>query len=502
MPRGRLELSVLGMAAVLGILADALLRAIPWGLNFFIWMAAFSAVVVFHARARQETLSGAGRWLPALVALFALGFVWRDSLALNMLSLLAAVTGLSLIILQAQGVRIGRAGFVEYGLGAAVAGLNAAFGLLPLLFGEAEWKKLLGDRWSQRAMAVARGVLFALPCLLVFGGLFMGADAVFNHIIRKTFRVNFQQVFTHFFVAAFFAWCAAGYLRGMVWGKEIRAIEEKRLPSVSLGALEGAVALGAVDLLFLAFVVVQIRYFFGGAAVVQATTGLTYAEYARRGFFQLFGVAVLVLPLLLVVHWLMAQRGPEGERVFRVLAAVEILLLFVIMASAFQRMRLYQAEYGLTEQRLYATAFMGWLAVVFLWFAVTVLSGRRERFAFGTMVAGFALVILLNVLDPDAIIARTNLARAKTGRSFDARYAARLSADAVPEIVAALPDLNPQDRCAAASELLRRWSPSQPSDWRSWNWSRARAVQVVRENMGSLEAMQSGPCPPQDQILH
>jgi hypothetical protein len=486
----------------MGILADALLRTMPWGLNFLIWMTALSALIAFLARARQETLSGALRWLPVLGALFALGFVWRDSLALNMLSLLAALTGLALIILRAQGGRIRRAGIVEYALGAAVAGLNAAFGLLPLLFGEADWKKLLSARWSQRAMAVARGVLFALPCLLIFGGLFMGADPVFNHFIRKTFRVNFQQVFTHFFVAAFFAWCAGGYLRGMVWGKEIAAIEEKRLPSVSLGAIEGAVALGALDLLFLAFVVVQIRFFFGGAALVQATTGLTYAEYARRGFFQLFDVAVLVLPLLLLVHWLMAQRGPEGEWVFRVLAAVQILLLFVIMTSALERMRLYQAEYGLTEQRLYATAFMGWLAVVFLWFAVTVLSGRRERFAFGAMVAGFAIVIALNALDPDAIIARTNLARAKAGRSFDARYAAQLSADAVPGIAAALPDLNPQDRCTAASEILRRWSPSRPSDWRAWNWSRVRATQLVRENMGSLKAMQGISCPPQDQIMH
>jgi hypothetical protein len=412
-----------------------------------------------------------------------------------MLSLLAALTALSLVILRAQGGPIRLAGLADYALGAAVAGLNTAFGLLSVLFGEAEWKKLHCGRWSQRAMAVLRGALFALPCLLIFGGLFMGADAVFDNIVRKTFRVNFPQVFTHFFVAAFFAWCVGGYLRGMLWGKEIGAIEEKRLPSFSLGTIEGAVVLGALDLLFLAFVLVQVRYFFGGSTLVQATTGLTYAEYARRGFFELLAVAALLLPLLLFLDWLMAQRSPKGERVFRALAGVQILLLFVVMASALQRMRLYQAEYGLTEQRLYATAFVGWLVVVFLWFAMTVLSGHRERFAFGAMVAGFLLVVVLHAINPDALIARTNLARAKTGRSFDARYATRLSADAVPGLVAALPDLNPQDRCSVASRLLKRWVLAQPSDWRTWSWSRARAVQVVRENEASLRAMQ---CPPQN----
>jgi hypothetical protein len=490
--KARLELSVLGTAVVMGILADALLRTLPWGLNLLIWMTALSAAIAFLARGREEALSGAGHWSPIVVALFGFGLAWRDAPALKMLSLLAALTALSLVILRAQGGRIRLAGLVEYALGAAVAGLNAAFGLLPVLFGEAEWKKLLGDRWSQRAMAVVRGALFALPCLLVFGGLFMGADAVFDHIVRKTFRVNFQQVFIHFFVAAFFAWCVGGYLRGMLWGKEIAAIEEKHLPSFSLGTIEGAVALGALDLLFLAFVVVQVRYFFGGSTLVQATTGMTYAEYARRGFFELLAVAALVLPLLLLLHWLMAQRGPTREGVFRALAGVQILLLFVIVASALQRMRLYRAEYGLTEQRLYASAFMGWLVVVFVWFAMTVLSGRRERFAFGAVLAGFSLVIVLQALNPDALIARTNLARAKAGRTFDARYATRLSADAVPELVAALPDLNSQDRCAVASGILKRWALPPSPDWRAWSWSRARAAQVVREHEASLKAMQ---CP-------
>jgi len=488
--KARLELSVLGTALVMGILADSLLRAMPWGLNLLIWMAALCAAITFHARWRKETLSGGGQWLLVVVALSALGLAWHDSPALKILSLLAALTALSLVILRAQGGRIRSAGLVEHALGAAVAAFNAAFGLLPVLFGEAEWKKLLGGRWSQRGMAVARGVLIALPFLLIFGGLFMGADAVFDNIVRKTFHVNFQRVFTHFFVAAFFAWCVGGYLRGMLWGKEVSVIKEKRLPCVSMGIIEVAVALGALDLLFLAFVLVQVRYFFGGSALVQATTGLTYSEYARGGFFELVAVAALLLPLLLLMHWLIARSGPKGERVFRVLAGVQILLLFVIMASAFQRMRLYQAEYGLTEQRLYPTAFMGWLAVVFLWFAITVLSGRRERFAFGAMVAGFLLIIVLQALNPDALIARTNLARAKAGRSFDARYATRLSADAVPELVAALPNLNPQDRCTVASGVLKRWANLQASDWRVWNWSRARASQVLHENEASLKAMQ------------
>jgi hypothetical protein len=221
---------------------------------------------------------------------------------------------------------------------------------------------------------------------------------------------------------------------------------------------------------------------------VQATTGLTYAEYARRGFFELVTVAALVLPFLLAIHWLLPPDHAPAQRWFRLLAAVQVVLLFVIMVSALQRMRLYQAEYGLSEQRLYPTAFMGWLAVVFVWFAFTVLRGRRERFTFGAMVAGYLLLAVLQVLNPDALIARTNLARTQAGRSFDARYAAGLSADAVPELVAGLPLLNLQDRCTVATRLLKRWPPPENPDWRSWSQARSRAWQAWRENAPALRA--------------
>jgi hypothetical protein len=312
----------------------------------------------------------------------------------------------------------------------------------------------------------------------------VAADAVFQNLVRRVLHFDF----THLAVIAFITLCAGGYLRGLLFGKELNLTTEKRLPSLSLGTIEMGLMLGLLDLLFLAFVVVQIRYFFGGSALVQATTGLTYADYARRGFFQLVTVATLVLPFLLLTHWLLPRGDAQAQRWFRLLAGGQMILLFVIMVSAFQRMRLYQAEYGLSEQRLYPTAFMGWLAVVFVWFGLTVLRGRRERFAFGAMVAGFLLIAVLHALDPDALIARTNLARAQAGRTFDAHYASSLSADAVPQLVAGLSVLNPQDRCTVATRLLERWSPPENPDWRAWSYSRSRAWQSLRDHASALRA--------------
>jgi hypothetical protein len=134
-----------------------------------------------------------------------------------------------------------------------------------------------------------------------------------------------------------------------------------------------------------------------------------------------------------------------------------VLLLDVMLASALLRMRLYTAEYGLTELRFYTTAFMGWLVLVFGWFAATVLRGRRERFGTGALLAGWLVLAGLNLANPDATIAGVNLDRAAHGRPFDGAYAAGLSADALPVLRRGLAASGSAEACAATRALNDRW---------------------------------------------
>ncbi|HEX9918624.1 MAG TPA: DUF4173 domain-containing protein, partial [Pyrinomonadaceae bacterium] len=272
--------------------------------------------------------------------------------------------------------------------------------------------------------------------------------------------------------------------------------EQAAAQGFSLGAVEVGVVLGLLNVLFACFVVVQFRYFFGGAERVMSITELTYSEYARRGFFELTWVAGLVLPLLLGAHALLGKNSLTAGRIFRPLAGAQIALLFVIMASAVARMRLYQSEYGLTELRFYTTAFMLWLGLVFVWFTWTVLvRNARRRFACGALVAAFVTSGLLHLVNPDAYIVRANVAHARAGRSFDAAYAASLSADAVPALVAALSSLNRDDRCLVARELSGRWSGRVPGeDWRAWNLARSRARHSIAAHAEELSEMTCPPC--------
>jgi hypothetical protein len=276
---------------------------------------------------------------------------------------------------------------------------------------------------------------------------------------------------------AVFAWLAGSCLWGTLLAEREPVPDVPRASWLRFGFIEAGIVFGLVDALFVTFVGVQFRYLFGGADRVEASSSLTYAQYARHGFFELVAVAALAVPFLLLTHWLLPKRHPSLHRFYAAVAGVLVALVFVVMASALQRMRLYQQTFGMTELRLYTTAFMFWLFAVFAWIALTVLPGRLDRFAFGTLIAGLAIVLGLNAMNPDAFIVRRNAAIADK-RPFDSDYALGLSADSVPALVANFEDVSPQDRCDVAGKLRDRYLDAD-SDWRSWSWSRHRAHRAV-----------------------
>jgi uncharacterized protein DUF4153 len=481
MSRGtRLGIALVGSALVLGVLGDLLFQGHPPGLNVGLWTLAFALALTVLMRVSRAPLHQGRRFMLAPLLVFSALFAWHASSLLVVANLLALAAAISMGALRNRHVRLRTATLTDYGGGFVGACTSTAFGALPLLMTDIRWKEVVGRARSERVTAVARGVALGLPLLLVFGALFVAADAVFKHLVSSAVPSLDAAVVERLLIVGIWAWLAGGLLRDLLAARE----EGEDVPFArgrrGLGALEIGVALGFLDLLFLAFVVVQFRYLFGGSALVQSQAHLTYAEYARHGFFELVVVTGLTLPVLLLADWALAGRN---SRAFRWLAGVLLVLLGVVIASALQRIRLYMQHFGLTELRLYATGTILWLAIVSAWFAVTVLRGRRHAFAVGALVAGFAATLALNVLSPDAFIARTNVTRP----AVDVTYLAGLSDDAVPTLVSHISRLPKAQQPQLAAALLER-APAD-DDWRSWNRSRGRAAKALRAHRAELQAL-------------
>jgi hypothetical protein len=492
-------------AAALGILADPLLRNEPWGLGLLVWMAAFAAIATVVAQQSRGPLSRESSILLAVAVLFAAGLSWRDSEMLLVFDVLAMLAALVLLAMSLDAIPVpslARARVRDLIRAAFGTGLGVATGVVPLLMRDTELHTALRPSHDGKFRRIARALVITAPVLLVFTLLLTEADPVFGSFFTFP-AVDLEVVLSHVMIAGFFAWVVAGWLRRSLLAQPAAGTPVTPFP-LTLGATDVTLALGALNVLFAAFVVVQIGWLYGGEALVLRTAGLSYAEYARRGFFELTCVAGLLLPVLLGAQALIPASDSRTLRFYRRLAMSLTVLLGAIMVSAGARMRLYIQYYGISADRLYATAFMIWLAVVFAWLALTVLRSRPRTFAAGLVVSGFVVLLTLNVLNPDALVARANLARGDVERTgaagTDLRYVASLGGDAVPALVSALTAPNTAvdtaasaSRCAAARTLLNRWTGERGAQmartWTQWNLARERATRAVRAHEAELRQL-------------
>lgn len=498
-PAQRTATAAVLAATLLGIAGDALLRTRALGINLVIWVVAAVAATLWVAGTRGRRLTGAARMLVAPVVFFAAVLAWRAAeglVAFNMLAMLSAL-GVLALVLSGWPPRVVRGSPGEMIFGAVSLGMSGLFGAPTLIVAD----RALADgkarpRW-RGAMGIARGALIALPVLLVFGALLSSADPRFERLIRALIDIDFAQTISHIVFAGFIAWWAAGYLRAAaVADRPLGLGGEWRAPRLTLGTTELATALALVDALFALFVVIQLPYLFGGLTRVEEVAGLTVAEYARGGFFQLVAVAALVLPLLLAGAALVERDSGRAWSTFRALSLTMIALVAVMVASALQRLTLYVAVFGLTEDRVYATAIVAWLGIIFAVFVATVLRRRDAGFAFATLVSGWIVLGALDALNPQALVVSVNADRATAGAAFDWKYAGRLSADGTPALVDAMARLDAPSRCAVASTLAqvaRDRELGLPEDWRTWNLSRVRAFTAANASHPTL-VLQG--CPP------
>jgi hypothetical protein len=228
---------------------------------------------------------------------------------------------------------------------------------------------------------------------------------------------------------------------------------------------EWALPLGVLDALFIAFVAVQASVLFGGHRHVLETAGLTYAEYARQGFWQLLWVSGLTILVLSAVIRVAGRATAADRRVLRVLVGTLCATSVVVVISAIHRMWVYQQAYGFSTERLMVITVEVWLGVVFMLVAAAGIRMSAQWLSRAVLVAGALALLLLAALNPERLIADRNIDRFEQTGQLDADYLSRLSADIDP----ALHRL-PESVRACVTD-----GHSERDPWYLFNLSRSRA---------------------------
>lgn len=395
-------------------------------------------------------------WAAAAILLLGVGTV-RAAGWLFVLCVIAACVAGSLAVLGRRSVR----GIVHD----MFAVPFASFGAVPWAFSGLRESRSVGTS-SVRRYGVSVAATAAL--LVVFVPLLGGADATFAGLLNglvPTVDGPAAWQWTFLFVIVTAGVLGALYLLA---GPPSRAADSVR-PARLWSRSEWMLPVVALTVLFAVFVGAQFVALFGGDDYVQRTAGLTYAEYARSGFWQLSAVSILTLAVILaVLHWSVQETAADRRSLRILLSAVSVLAL-VIVGSALGRMWTYQQAYGFTVLRLLVTMCELWVGLVYVLVLIAVARLRWTwvpRAAIGTALA---TLIALAVINPEHLVAERNIDRWHASKRLDADYLSGLS----PDILPALDGLGDSYLRAEIEDAVR--ADLDEDHWWSWNWSRSSA---------------------------
>ena len=294
--------------------------------------------------------------------------------------------------------------------------------------------------WMKKAQPAIRGVLLAIPVLLIFTALFSSADLVFaKRVTDLAANLRLENLPEYIFRGVLIL--LVGYFfSGVILYAAKRSTslsligKEKPIIPPFLGFTETSIILGGVLALFSAFVLIQVEYFFFGQANI-TQQGFTYSEYARRGFGELVAVAVFCIALIKGLSEISRIETTTKRKVFTGFTIGLVALVLVILASAFQRLYLYETAYGFSRSRAYAHVFIIWLGILLVSLVIMEIIHRQRAFANVALFVLLGFAVSLNLLNVDKFIARNNINRAVQGEQLDILYLSTLSSDAIPALV-------------------------------------------------------------------
>jgi hypothetical protein len=364
-------------------------------------------------------------------------------------------------------------------------------------------KKKGTTSWS-----IIRGLLLALPIVLVLAALLASADPIFNQnfeAILKLFKIEKlgEYLFRAFYILILGYFLAGTYLHAYTSSNDdhLIGLEKPWLPPF-LGWIESIIILLGIDLLFAFFVGIQFKYFFGGQTNIHID-GFTFAEYARKGFSELVIVAVISLLVMQILNSIGKRQTGKQSTIFTTLSVGLVALVCVILVSAFQRLQLYEGAYGFSRLRTYTHVFMVWIGVLLAAIVVLEILKKSRMFALAVVLAAFGFGITLNIMNVDGFIARQNIARAVSGSDLDVAYLVSLSNDAIPELSKqyqnqSLPE-NVRDLTGAAlackARIVTDFRSSQfyqDKPWPSYLWSRTNAEMIMNSLQSKLSSYTIG----------
>lgn len=456
--------------------AAILFDAFP-GINWTIWVIAASGSLIlarFAAVRRVET--------PLLILLswavvLSIGFALTANDALQVQTVLADAVLLGMAV-----ITLGAERWSE--LSARL--LIAVPFLAPFRVAGASALELAGAPRtvsSSRSRAIIKGSLLAVPLVIVLIALLGSADPIIRWGTDRIAAWLPDWSFPPRLV--FFIFLLTLTLGANTLGLRQLVAKLPQFPAVTtrptIGLTEQRMVLWSAIAVLWLFVALQVSYLIHPPPAVIGT-GITFAEFARRGFGELSVATTLVTAIIIILEYARPQQATERDRTtLRRLEIALIVALELVLLSAFRRVLLYEEAYGFTAGRVVAQTYMIAMGVALAALAWEIWRGKISV-SFGRRVAEIALAsfTVLVFWNHERWIVNKNIDRGRDTGKFDAHYATVLmSRDAIPTLVRRRAEIPQAQRDTVEADLACDRLPAARR-WFEWNRSVSEVNKALR----------------------
>lgn len=471
---------------ILGIVFDKLFYSRSIGISHFIFFTLCVSFFIWSLRKKIEFEKNLGWLLLIPIGLLSFSYTVYTNVIFMLLNLLIIpfFMVVSTILIENPKLKWDKFTFIFYILKKSLINVIES---LPIPFSIINKLIVIKEKPKKESNKnqILIGLIISIPLLIIIIGLLNSADMVFsyylNNITHVFDNINLNNIIPHAIIILVIAF----YLFGYVWGFKKEDKDFEKMLNIDNAAIEPVTIitiLVVLNILYLVFTIIQFSYLYGGGNM-SLPDGFTYAEYARRGFFEL--VAVTFINFIIVLCCLKYMKRDIKKLLTAGNALFTILILFTInmLYSANFKLSLYEGSYGYTYLRVFVHIFMLLLFIL----SIIVLIGiwyRKVPIIKSILVTVVVMYTVANYVNIDGFIAKKNIERYYNTGKIDVSYLTSLSYEAAPYLIE-IRNVNDSKINEAIDNKLNNMSIeiAREKHWTEFNFSKSGAAKLLK-NIG------------------
>ncbi|MEH7012347.1 DUF4173 domain-containing protein [Neobacillus niacini] len=477
---GRSDWLFLLLCMVLGIVAEEAFFRAEIGISYLAFIMAFYGLFFYRYRGFSFSHQRFGYLVLICIWVLAASYFINDNLffyALNIVVIPALVFFHLVLVTSQKNLRWNKLAFITYlfsKLGGAIK-YNFIFASLMGKF----FKQGMDESKFQVWKKVSIGILISVPVLFVVLGLLMSADTQFEKMlggIPQWFQLLDAEVVFRIITVLFCTFVFFGLMQDLI-KKQINVMtHDGDKQKFTMDAIITITVLVLINAVYVLFTIVQFKYFFSGTL----QGDFTYAEYARKGFFELLFVTLINLTITILVLTFVDRSIGFIKRLIQLLLTTLVISSGVLLSSAFMRLSMYEDAYGFTFIRVMAHSFMIFLVVIFMYTLIKIWIEKLSLFHF-YFISSLLYYTLMNVINVEQIIVTKNIERYEQSGKIDLHYLNSLSHTGILGLIE-INEENPQ-LPGLKNILLERKNEAILGyvPWQSYNLKRTQANEELRK---------------------